>query len=149
MNVEELRQKLSSSLLIPLGAGAAVAAFTLSPLVGWIDPLALATWGAIGAVGIGLVLAAIHAADTQRRLALYYNGGFALILVSMLGTGLNVNAMQGAMGRWRAQCEALQADMMLLHPHRPDGPALFSALGCKPTAETRLQFSDRPVDATR
>jgi len=149
MSVDEIRQSLSTGLLIPFGAGAAVAAYIFAPLVPWIDPSALATFGALAAVGFALMLSAVHNARTQSALRFNWWGGLALIGFGMIALVPHVDAAQHAVQRWRAQCSALQKDMMLLKPHRTDSAAIFGAMGCKPVATTVLQFSNRPVTSTR
>jgi hypothetical protein len=119
-------------LVASYAVAAALAAFTLQPLLRFADPAALAGSTLLMFAGFSQCLSA---ADESPKSWLRHTGFWIGAAMLLAGAGLIISSLSRAQVDASAndtRCSIIQREMLLPVPKRPDLPDLFTALGCRP-----------------
>ena len=122
----------------------AVIAFTLSPVLKYVDVFWSIMAAAVGGIGIQLMI-------IGRRSWLWLVGSVPMIAGLMWGADLIYDAVQlRALNQQR--CLSIEIDMLAPKPTRDNGADIFQALGCDPqpaAAQKHRQLMKAPTASIR
>lgn len=109
-------------------AGAAVLAFSASPLMRYADPVEIWTFGIALASMIIINLIEDEEANSPLGIVTTRIIGYGTICLVVWWSSDWTSSAKANDRR----CVAIQRDMLSARPRRHDGPDLFQALGCRP-----------------
>jgi len=112
-------------------AGAAVLAFSASPLMRYADPVEIWTFGIALASMIIINLIEDEEANSPLGIVTTRVVGYGTICLIVWWSSDWTSSAKANDRR----CLAIQGDMLSAQPRRADGPDLFQALGCRPQGE--------------
>lgn len=135
-----VRAFVSAMLII-----AAVSAYFAAPILRFVNPVPLATFGLMLGVGAGGSWVAIRSDWGWKWLV----PTAVLGLVGLLLIALFITDAFVASEKNDERCAAIQHDMLSASPRRSDGAALFEALACRPRGNESVSFKAPARPTTR
>lgn len=128
-----MRDPTQETRYVGVGAAVVVSGYLFSPVLQTLDHASL-TSAAIYSASALLMFYQPRAQSKRTMLAWQVVGLFAAVLAVTTVARSVIRADQNQDANDR-RCLAIQRDMLSAHPHKPDGPALFQAFGCRPQGE--------------